>query len=129
MKREKTTIWMALRDGACKGVAATPGALWHTVLSGGWYRPSQEKRWTFVVRTRSLPVADGKVHDWTAEGGQGGIKIHWTCPHCAQLHFSDKEPNEPNPTIWLCEAGGMKPVLIHWKERKRGRTRKSTTRR
>lgn len=128
MKREKTTIWMALRDGDCKGVAATPAALWRTVTTGGWYRPSQEKRWTFVFRARSLPVASGQAHDWSAEGGRGGIKIHWTCPLCQQLHFSDKDADEPNPTIWLCEAGGMRPVVIHWKTTKTGRTRKSRIR-
>jgi len=118
MKRQKTTIWLALRDGECKGVAATPEALWAIVQSCGWFRPTQEKRWTFVFRTRSLPFTHGTVHDWTREGGSGGIKIHWHCPVCGKPHWSDKSLNEPNPTIWLCEGGGMKPVVIKWKDAK-----------
>jgi hypothetical protein len=126
MKREKTDVWTALCDGEIKSVAVTPDFLWKEVRSGGWYRPTQKDRWTFIVRTRSLPVASGEVHDWSKEGGRGGIKIHWECPVCHRPHWSDKDPEEPNPTIWFCEDGGHKPVLIHWKDKKAGRTRRRT---
>jgi hypothetical protein len=129
MKRQKTTIWIALQDDEFRGVAITPEFLWKNVQSGAWYRPTQEKRWTFVFRTRSIPVAQGEVHDWSKEGGRGRIKIHWDCPVCHERHWSDKDTNEPNPTVWLCEKQPMKPVLIHWKNKKDSRTKKCSVRR
>jgi hypothetical protein len=99
-------VWRALLDGDCKQIHKTEEQLWHELKTrNGWYKPENQHRWTAVVSVEDVPVAMGVPRDWSAEGGCGGVHVHYTCPYCESEEFSDDVPNDQSPYLWFCECG------------------------
>ncbi len=99
-------IWRALLDGDCKQIAKTEKQLWNELENQNhWYEPENKHRWITVVSDENVPVVKGETHDWSAEGGCGGIHVHYVCPHCETQEYTDHDPNASSPYLWFCERG------------------------
>ena len=109
MTESQTTripIWRALLDGECKQVHKTEKQLWHELKNrSAWYEPEHEDRWTAVISVEDVPVVKGERHDWSAEGGCGGVHVHYICPYCETEEYCDDDPNDQSPYLWFCERG------------------------
>jgi hypothetical protein len=109
MQRTETTrvmVWRALLDGDCKQIHKSKEKLREELLSRNfWYRPNESHRWTFESEELEVPLITGEAHDWDAEGGSGGVHIHWLCPLCGTMHYTDEDTHDHSPFLWLCERG------------------------
>ena len=99
-------VWRALLDGECKQIHKTEEQLWDELRNRNpWYEPENENRWTAIVSDEEVPITKGERHDWSAEGGSGGVHIHYNCPHCRMEEYCDDDPNDSSPYLWFCEHG------------------------
>jgi hypothetical protein len=102
----RVTVWRALLDGDCKQIHKSEAKLREELMNrNAWYRPDEIHRWTFESQELEIPLVTGEAHDWGAEGGCGGVHIHWLCPHCDAMHYTDEDPHDCSPFLWFCERG------------------------
>jgi hypothetical protein len=103
-RTSRIPVWRALLDGDCKQVHKTEEQLWQEVeYRNAWYEPENKHRWTAVVLDEDVPVVQGTLHDWSAEGGCGGVHVHYICPYCETEEHCDDDPNDQSPYLWFCE--------------------------
>ncbi|HDZ39333.1 MAG TPA: hypothetical protein ENH62_13825 [Marinobacter sp.] len=114
METKRIMVWRALLDGECKQIQISEESLWHELKNdNAWYDSAQHDQWSITSQEEELPVVKGEAHDWGAEGGCGGVHIHWRCPLCQELHLTDR--SEPPPGLWFCEKGkGI--AIVEWKD-------------
>ena len=109
MAETRTTripVWRALLDGDCKQISKTQEQLWCELKNrNAWYEPEEHDRWSAIVSDEDVPVVKGQPHDWSAEGGCGGVHVHYVCPHCDVEEYCDDDPNDQSPYLWFCERG------------------------
>jgi len=102
----RVTVWRALLNGDCKQIHKSEHQLWEELtLRNFWYQESDKTGWTVETREEEFPVVNGEAHDWGAEGGEGGVHIHWDCPYCGETHYTDDDPHDRQPYLWFCERG------------------------
>ena len=111
---EHVSVWRAWLAGDCKQIHLSELELWRELKNDNcWYMPVERNRWTVTSSIEEVPVVNGEAHDWTAEGGAGGIHIHWSCPYCLETHHTDQW-DSVSPALWSCENGeGI--ALVRWK--------------
>ena len=103
---KRITVWRALLDGDCKQIHKTESQLWTELRKrNAWYEPEDEHRWSAVTDDEDVPVVSGVPHDWSDEGGCGGVHIHWQCPYCDEEHYTDDDLEDESPYLWFCENG------------------------
>src|SRR6266404_6105047 len=106
MEANRITIWRALLDGECKQIHKGEAQLWRELKErNASYDPAEHDRWSIVATEEEVPVVEGIAHDWSAEGGCGGVHIHWQCPYCQTEHYTDDDPEDLSPYLWFCEHG------------------------
>ena len=104
--KKTVTIWRAILDGDCKLIHKSELQLLKELTHRcAWYEPGDHHRWDFKSEVVEVPVTIGEAHDWSAEGGSGGVHIHWLCPHCGEAHYTDEDPDDCSPFLWFCEHG------------------------
>lgn len=97
-------IWRALLDGHCKQIHKSRDQLWKELRNNNaWYTDENANDWKLVVSDEDVRVAEGSRHDWSAEGGCGGVHVHYICPYCNEEHYTDDDPNDVPPFLWFCE--------------------------
>jgi hypothetical protein len=124
MKTTRIQVWRAYLDGECKQIHQTQQELWHAVeTNNAWYKPRQRSRWTTECVEEDVPIVEGEAHDWNAEGGCGGVHVHWICPVCGTLHICDQY-EERSPALWFCQdARHEAVVLVSWRRIERAQRR------
>ncbi|HQR07871.1 MAG TPA: hypothetical protein PLN21_13670 [Gemmatales bacterium] len=100
------TVWRALLDGDCKQIHKSEEKLRDELMSrNSWYHPNEMDRWSIESVDMEIPITIGEVHNWDAEGGSGGVHIHWNCPRCGTMHYTDEDLHDCSPFLWFCERG------------------------
>jgi len=102
---KQVTIWRALLDGDCKLIHKSQALLQDAVKDSFWYEGTALDRWIFEETDEDIPVVVGVAHDWGAEGGCGGVHIHYQCLYCHEEEWSDDDPNDQSPYLWFCQRG------------------------
>jgi hypothetical protein len=110
----RVTVWGAFLYGDRKQIHKSEFELRQRLTQKNYlYQPSNAHAWTVEPREEEVPVVYGEEHDWDAEGGQGGVHIHWECPHCGQIHHTDKDPDDGSPYLWSCDWNrGVALVIV-----------------
>jgi hypothetical protein len=106
IETKRVTVWRALLDGDCKQIHKSEQELREELFArNAWFRDDEKHRWSFESEELDVPLADGEAHVWQAEGGSGGVHIHWLCPCCGTMHYTDDDPHDSSPFLWFCEEG------------------------
>src|SRR5262249_4966001 len=100
MRTKRVAVWRALRDDECKLIHKSEAQCWDELRERStWYKPQEHHRWSVRSVEQEIPVVQGIAHHWTAEGGCGGVHIHWQCPFCSDEHYTDDDPHDESPVV------------------------------
>lgn len=104
----QVTYWEAYRNGVLMYRGRSEERLRKRIKTRHRYK---KRKWDFVSVTEDAAVVEGEIHDWSAEGGCGGVKVHWQCPYCNEEHFEDIQVSEDGMHLYICFRRGMMTLV------------------
>ena len=105
MKTATIDVHRALLNGDCKQIDKSLERLVLSVEQDSpWYTESNADCWDYITTSETVPVVSTVAHDWSAEGGCGGIHLHFKCPVCGTDRYGDDDPTDNLPYLWYAEC-------------------------
>jgi hypothetical protein len=109
MHTTQVTYWKAYRNGVLMYLGRSEERLRKRIKARHRYK---KRKWEFVSVTEDAAVVEGEIHDWSAEGGCGGVKVHWHCPYCDMQHWYDVEPTDDGTYLYGCFRDGRRTLIL-----------------